>query len=586
MILKKRWRAALLAGLTIMTVTTAACGGSAPPTAKPPAATTATGAGATRTDTVATATTIKPTSTVTAVAAATKPTSTATKTTSAISATAATAADQAVKRPAGWSEASHGNKANPDYAVVFPQNKVNQITITLTPERWAAMQANMTQLFGAQGTGGDGPGGPRDGRQPPGGGAPLGGGVPPGNAPDGAALPPGGAPPSGNAPGGAPPGNPPGGAPGGGRGGPGGMGGNTDMTPVNPMWISATLTFNGQTWAHVGIRYKGNSTLTRTWRSGSAKLPLKLDFDQFEEEYPEIKNQRFYGFKQLSLANNVNDASYLRDAISYDILEAAGLVTSETAFYEVLLDHGEGPVSLGLYTVIEVVDDTVIARSFADAGGNIYEADGPAASLAAGTAGQIAASFQKENNTAAADWSDIEALYNVLHAAQRTTAPAAWRASLEAVFDVDTFLEWLALNSVIQDWDTYGAMSHNYYLYHNPATDKLVWISWDHNEALSSGGRGENSLDKAGVNANWPLIRYLLDDDVYRAKYIGYLRSTMTDVFDAKGLAQKADTLAELIRPYVQGEGRGQAFDTAVTQLKAFIAQRATAVEAFLSQQN
>ena len=66
--------------------------------------------------------------------------------------------------------------------------------------------------------------------------------------------------------------------------GAGGVGGNTDMTPVNPTWVEGTITFNGETWTHVGVRYKGNSTLTRAWQSGSAKLPLKLDFDQFEDD--------------------------------------------------------------------------------------------------------------------------------------------------------------------------------------------------------------------------------------------------------------------------------------------------------------
>jgi hypothetical protein len=64
-----------------------------------------------------------------------------------------------VARPAGWSDATHGNDAEPNYAVVFPQDKVNQITITITPENWAAMQANMTELFGEPGQGpGNSPG--------------------------------------------------------------------------------------------------------------------------------------------------------------------------------------------------------------------------------------------------------------------------------------------------------------------------------------------------------------------------------------------------------------------------------------------
>jgi spore coat protein CotH len=73
------------------------------------------------------------------------------------------------------------------------------------------------------------------------------------------------------------------------------------MTPENPTWVPATIEFEGNTWTNVGVRYKGNSSLTSGWRSGTLKLPLKLDFDEFEDDYPEIDDQRFYGFKQFDL---------------------------------------------------------------------------------------------------------------------------------------------------------------------------------------------------------------------------------------------------------------------------------------------
>ncbi len=261
------------------------------------------------------------------------------------------------------------------------------------------------------------------------------------------------------------------------------------MDAANPSWVTGTISFNGQTWTNVGVRFKGNSSLVSAWHSGKEKLPFKLDFDQWEEDNPEIADQRFYGFKQLSLSNNFGDASYIRESVVYDLLRDAGLVASETAFYEVVLDYGNGPVSLGLYTAIEVIDDTVVERVFGDDSGNIYEADGRGASLAEGTTDEIATSFQKENNEET-DWSDIEALYEVLHSAERTSDPAAWRAKLEAIFEVDSFLEWLAISAVVEHWDTYGAMTHNYYLYNNPETGKLTWISWDHNLVLGAGGPG------------------------------------------------------------------------------------------------
>ena len=75
-------------------------------------------------------------------------------------------------------------------------------------------------------------------------------------------------------------------------GGPGGQ--FSDETPIT---VPSQVFYNGIQWFNVGIRYKGNSTLNGPYRSGNGKLPLRMDFDYFEDSYPEIKNQRFYGFK-------------------------------------------------------------------------------------------------------------------------------------------------------------------------------------------------------------------------------------------------------------------------------------------------
>jgi hypothetical protein len=494
----------------------------------------------------------------------------------------------------GWSEATHGGEADPNYEVVFPDDKVNQITITISPENWEAMQANMTELFGAEGSGERGQGFPGveqpslEGRPQPGAGDFLEGAEPPEGGFPG--RPDGDDPPEkGERPG------IPGGAPEGDRPGNGGFGGG-DMTPENPMWVSATIEFEGSTWTNVGVRYKGNSSLTSGWRSGTLKLPFKLDFDEFEDEYPEIEDQRFYGFKQLSLANGYKDSSFLRDAATALILEEAGLPAAQTAFYEVILDYGEGPVSLGLYTMIEVIDDTAIERYFGSDDGNIYEGEGSAASFAASTYDQIEESFEKENNEDEADWGDIENLFDVLHSDQRTSDPAAWRAELESVFDVHGFLEWLAISSVIQNWDAYGSMSHNYYLYDNPDTGQLTWISWDHNEAMSLemggeggwvGGRGPGSrsvsLDKTDIGENWPSIGYLLDDPVYYDLYLDYLKETVEGPFNPDQMAETYQTLADLIEPYAAADVGEETFEAAVQQLIDHAYQRSEAVQEFLS---
>jgi alpha-L-fucosidase 2 len=66
--------------------------------------------------------------------------------------------------------------------------------------------------------------------------------------------------------------------------------------------------------------------------------------------------------------------------------------------------------------------------------------------------------FGKKTNTSAADFSDVEAAVKALHAPRND--PRAWRAALEARFDVESFLRWLAVNTVIENWDAYGGLAH------------------------------------------------------------------------------------------------------------------------------
>ena len=457
--------------------------------------------------------------------------------------------DDEVTRPDGWRDETHSNSADPNYAVVFPENEVNTMTITIAPDDWQAMLDDMTATYGEPGSGGGGgAGGPGQGD--------------PGARP---ARPGGGE--AGERPGGF------------------GQGGAGDFTTENPIWVAGDIEFEGDVWTDVGVRFKGNSSLMNAWSSGSLELPLKLDFDEFEDENPAIDNQRFYGFKQLSLSNNYNDATFMRDAVTSDILADAGITSAETAFYDLTIDYGEGPVSFGLYTMIEVIDDTVIDRFFGDDDGNIYEADGRSVSLAEGTYDGISASFQKENNEDEADWSDIEALYTALHSDLRQSDPAAWKAELEGIFDVDTFLHWLAINTVIENWDTYGAATHNFYLYNNPETGQLTWVPWDHNEALKEGQRSNMTLSMDGIGDQWPLISFLLADSDYYATYVDYVDETINTAFQADAMTAKYEEIADLIEPYATAKIGVEAFAQGVQDLIDHTHARTVEAESFLTQQ-
>jgi spore coat protein H len=348
-------------------------------------------------------------------------------------------------------------------------------------------------------------------------------------------------------------------------------------------------------WKNVGYRLKGNSSLSSAWRAGNYKLPFRLQFDEFEDSLPAVKNQRLYGFKEVSMSPGFADQSLIREKVTADLLRTAGIPAARTAFYRVFVDFGAGRKYCGVYTMVEVVDDTMIEDQFGEDAGNIYK---PESNFAAFNPAQ----FEKKNNEAASSWADVQAFINALNAPTRTTDPAGWRSALEATFNMDHFLKWLAINNAMVNWDTYGAIAHNYYLYHH-STRKLTWIPWDHNQSLSGnpgitgtvqGGQGPRlglSLSMNEAGANWPLARAVAQDSVYFARYRSHMKVFVGTVFTESAMSAMFDRAHALIAPFVvgvNGEQPGYTFTSAaqftaaLPALKAHVSTRRALVTSWI----
>lgn len=464
------------------------------------------------------------------------------------------------RRPAGWAEATHGSSTQPDYALLFDANVVHTLAISIRASDYAAMQANLDELLGDSPFAGGRPGGPN--------GAGADGGVPAG--PGGFQPPGGGFPPPGDGE------LPPFGADAGAGFGPGGPGsGAIDILGEDPIYVPVEVQHDGHVWTRVGMRYKGNSSLAAS--GGEGKLPFRLDFDEYEDQYPEVDNQRFYGFDELTFASNWNDDSQLRECFATELLRDRGVPAARCAFYAVTIDVGEGPEYWGLYSMLEDPSDAMIDSQLGGGDGNLYKPDGSGADWTKFDR----EGFVKKTNEAAADWSDVEKAISALHA-ERTDA-AVWRRGLEATFDVDRFLTWLAVNTSMVNWDAYGSLAHNYYLYGAPQLGgKLQWVPWDHNLSMQSGGFGpggpgatttqtaQEELFHANVGERWPLISLLLADPVYGETYRDELENAIGGLFGESAGSERLRELHALIAPYVTGVNAETATHTTISSAAAF----------------
>lgn len=274
-------------------------------------------------------------------------------------------------------------------------------------------------------------------------------------------------------------------------------------------YVECTVGFQGTIFEHVGIRLKGESSLFRPHQAGSTKLPYKLDFDKFDDSFPETAGRTFLGMDKVNLTNGYRDPTLLRDILTSGLLLEFGAHSPRARPCAVYLNGAFH----GLFVMIEQIDETFLRDRFGNDSGNLYKPLFPHAALTHFSRKYLV----KKTNEKAADWSDVREFIKKLNDPN---------VDIATIFDVDSFLPWLAVSVAIGNLDSYLANPHNYYLYNNPATGLFHFISWDHNGCFGASlviGYGPSIIHTYPVDVpsipGTPLVERVLAVPEYRQRY-------------------------------------------------------------------
>lgn len=316
-----------------------------------------------------------------------------------------------------------------------------------------------------------------------------------------------------------------------------------------PAWFSATVLHDGREWDHVGLRYRGNGTIEDLKDAGSSKYPLRLNFDKWEDDFPELKNQRFYGFKKLNLLSSAKDESMVRSVLAGELYHSAGVKAPRASFVRLYLDDGEGAVYQGVYTLMEDLEDPATQEAQLGGGdGALYEPTEEGGALLSSSTSQLEAKNEEANFT------DAESFLLGLEDGDLS--------ALAGAFDVDGFLRLLALNRTMGDHQSYGCKGQNYFLYASAEEDgRLTMVPWDWDRHFTDnvgrcgdGVEGEAEFLADAQDSNWPLIELLLSDPAYNEAYLEHLRDLSVGILSSERTISRARELHALLEPYVLGE--------------------------------
>ena len=407
-------------------------------------------------------------------------------------------------------------------------------------------------------------------------------------------------------------------------------------------YISVDMNINGETFENVGIKPKGNSSLTQVVSSDSDRYSFKIKFDKYNKE------QTCYGLDKLVLNSNYSDNTLMKEYISYDMMREMGVECPLVSYAKITV-NGE---YWGLYLALEAYDHSFLERNYGTTDGNLYNVK----SVEAGGKGgmnppdmpemtdengeTVTMSEQPDNNMGgmnppdkmpemtdengetvtmpdfksgggfgnsgggslvytdddSSSYSSIfeNAVFNSTGEEDYQRVITALKnlsegQNLEEYFDVDEILRYLAVHTAVVNLDSYSSnMQQNYYIYEN--NGKITILPWDYN--LAFGGFQSGSATSAvnfaidtpvtdGIDLeDRPLISKLLEVDEYKERYHEYL-SQVADYLN--NIDEKVDGIKSLIDEDAKTDPSSfctyEEFEKGTETLKEFAKLRVESIE-------
>ena len=282
--------------------------------------------------------------------------------------------------------------------------------------------------------------------------------------------------------------------------------------------FEASVTIDGERMDEVIVRKKG------FMGSLSPSIPsLKLDFNDLWE------GRTYQGSTRMTLNNNRQDPSNARQCLAYDQFRAAGIAAPQCNYARVTV-NGE---DLGMFTNVEPVKKPFLARAFGNDEGNQYEAQ------TADFGQWLSQRFEKKTNEKENDRSDLQALTDALALPDEQMVNV-----LPQLLDVDGFIRFWAVETLIGAWDSASGNANNFHIYRNPDDGRFHFIPWGADTAF----RGQHPLKPlTGVlYRNFSLANRLFNIPAYRAQYAAALNDLLATQWDEARLVSRLDEIGQL----------------------------------------
>ncbi|MBT5708697.1 MAG: hypothetical protein HOI66_20465 [Verrucomicrobia bacterium] len=310
-------------------------------------------------------------------------------------------------------------------------------------------------------------------------------------------------------------------------------------------YVTGDILINGVEFKSVGIRKKGFIGSLDDNRPS-----LKVKFNHTDSK------AKVAGMTQLTLNNNKQDGALVSQTMAYSLFSQAGLPASKTSYAKVMV-NGQ---SLGIYTNVESARQPLVQRGFGTDKGTLFE--GTIVDFFDGWASGFEHKFGPEE----IGRKKLQSVIDTLNGPDGELV-----ASLGKVIDLDDFLKFWAIESLIGFWDGYSGNQNNFFVYHNPKTDRLHFLPWGADSVFTSRGMFQRGGPQS-VKTRGRLASRLYQVPEIRERYRTVMLGVLKSHWDEKALLAESERVEELVGDSIHESQKG--FSQALDRTREFFSTR------------
>lgn len=341
---------------------------------------------------------------------------------------------------------------------------------------------------------------------------------------------------------------------------------------------AASVVIDGEEYKNVGLRTKGNTSLSTVASLGSKRYSFKIEFDHYDDSIT------YHGLDKLSLNNLIQDSTMMKDYLTYTMMNRFG-VNSPLCSYVYITVNGK---DWGLYLAVEGVEKSFLERNYGSNYGKLYKPDSMSfGGFGMGSSDVKLQYIDDELDSYSNLWNNAKT--EITEADQNRLIESLKKLSngkeMESVVDIEQVIRYFVIHNYVCNDDSYtGTMVHNYYLY--VENGQLAMIPWDYNlafgtfTAMDANSTVNTPIDNpvSGGSSDRPMLDWIFESKEYTTLYHRYFAEFLNTV-DIQEIIN--DTYG-LMKAYVKKDPTAfytyEEFETGVETLRKFCKLRSESI--------